>query len=130
MTNIDAMQKILNNLKNKYSLFLEFETYTNALFKSADNNEAENFGVTLNLRQNIMKKIDEIDKDNSRLLAILPQNDKTVIAPILNPGRSLNGNFDNILHADIFECQKKILILVRKIIDVDDKVNKIVNKIK
>ncbi len=127
MTNIDAMQNILSNLKKKYSCFIEFETYTNGLLKAADANDTEKFGVTLNMRQRLMRKIDELDNENRKLVSVLPQNDKSIIAPILRPGQNINASFDNVLHADIFECQKKILSLVRKIIDADMKVNKIVN---
>ncbi len=127
MTNIDVISKILRNLQQKYNHLNNILNYTNEMETAARSDDSHVFGLLIEMRQKSMGEVDLLDSDNRSLLVMLPVSNREVMERILAPGSGTNTiSLDNQLETNVYDTQKRINLLLSKIIAQDKKVNSII----
>ncbi|WP_027399717.1 hypothetical protein [Anaerovorax odorimutans] len=122
-----ALNKILSNLQVKYNHYNNLFNLTKQLEEVFKMNDEVSIAATLNMRQKVMLIVDKLDAENRLIVSKLPKAIKERMTEVLFP-KGDPVRLENALETNIFDTNKRNLTLLKKIIDLDDKVNKIINK--
>jgi hypothetical protein len=87
-------------------------------------NDPESLGAVLSMRQRTMDMIDDLNLEVAKILANMdnPYKDKTKL--ILSPTGDATLTLNNPLETNIFDTNKRILMLLQRIINLDDAIKK------
>ena len=130
MDSNDALNRILANLQNKYSLMNTIYSTTKEMKKSLEENFDDHiFAELLGKRQSAMNTVDGLDMQNRQLIARLPQGLREKIGECLAPS-GVTIVLDNPLQTNIFETSKRLFVLLRRTIEEDDELNRRVKMVR
>lgn len=120
---MEILNQILSNLRVRYDKINQLMNLTKELDAASKGEDPVSFGMILDMRQKVMDFVDELDKENNRLIARLPDHSqkkiKTLLAPSGEPVR-----LENPLESDIFDTNKRTLLLVQRVAALDDTILK------
>lgn len=124
---MDALNKILSNLKVKYNFYNNLFNLTKQMEDIIALNDQYSLSAILEMRENVMSLVDKLDAENKSIIAKLPVSMKDRIYNILfSKGDSIR--VENPLETNLFDTNKQNQILLNKIIVLDQKINKKVNR--
>lgn len=127
MDSITALNKILKNLQKKYDHLNQIMNYTRDLEATIKRRDEDSLGLVLEMRQQCMNLIDVIDEENHELLSRLPSPYKERIGEVFKPsGQPIR--LENPLETNIFDTSKRNNALLQRIVQLDETVNKMINK--
>ncbi len=121
----EATNKILENLKMKYKYVDNIFTLTKNMEQAVMSNDIYSFGKYIDMRGDIIMKIDSIDKENRGIAEKLPEPVKTRILSIIMPKKKVSTEvkLDNPLETNIYDTNKRIANLLGKILKIDEEIN-------
>ena len=119
------LEQILSILKEKHKQMDNLMTLTKELERVMVTGDPESFGAVLNMRQASMETIDQHNEEVRQVLLEMEEKSREKIKMILGPELPENITFrDCPIESGIFETNKMTLALLRKIIALDDEINK------
>lgn len=122
-TTMTVLQDIQSQLKKKYNQVNNIFNMTRELEQAIQAGDEESFGILLDMRQNVMRLVDETDGINEKNLAKLPADLEQKLRHILRPdGTALH--LDNPLETDILRRQEQIQMLLQRIIATDSAIQR------
>ena len=124
-SNTQHLERILSVLKEKHKQMDNLMTLTKELERVMETADPESFGAVLTMRQGSMETIDKHNEEVKEILEEMEQNSREKIKIILGtelPEDILNR--DCVIEADIFETNRKTLSLLKKIVKLDEEINK------
>ena len=120
-SSMEILNQILHNLRAKYDRINQLHNLTKEMEKALGYNDAPSFGALLDMRQKQMEAIDELDRQNKKLIAKLPEALQSRMRRILTPkGEPLRLN--NPLETNIFDTNRRGLLLLQKVAALNDSV--------
>ena len=122
MDSNSALMSVLSNLHEKYKLLSRIFEATKGLECISLDDELT-IASFLNTRQTAMNSIDGLDKKNRELLNRLPAALKAKINSLIFP-RGEPVTLDNKLQTDIFDTNKHCMLLLKRIVEADERFNK------
>ncbi len=127
MDSITAMGKILDNLQKKFNLLNQILNLTKDMENAIKRKDEESLSLILNMRQKSMDLIDELDKENNIMTQKLPMPYKERVNEVFRPtGKTVR--LENPLETNIFDTNKRNNMLLKRIIQLDEMVNNMLNK--
>lgn len=125
MDSFTATNKILDNLKIKYRYMDNIMSFTKEMEKAILANDAVLLGSILEMRGDVMVQADKLDTENKEIVAHLPSPMRERIGNIILPKKEAEPiTLDNPLETNIYDTNKRIAMLLSKIIKLDTEVNK------
>lgn len=122
-----AMNKILSNLQEKYKYFNNLFQLTKQMEEVIASNDQVSLAAILDMRQKNMSLVDKLDAENKAMVERLPKPMKERMQGILFP-KGEPVRLENPLETNIFDTNKRNLMLLSKIISLDEKINKSIRK--
>lgn len=126
MNSFTATTKILENLNKKYRHLDNIMNLTKDMEKAMLANDTFSFGKLLDMRGDLMIMVDELDKENYDIVGHLPGHLQEKIAAIIMPKKNMGAetlSLDNPLETNIYDTNKRIAVLLGKIIKLDNEIN-------
>ena len=118
---MEILNQILHNLRGKYDRINQLHNLTKEMEKALSYNDSASFGTLLDMRKKQMDAIDELDRQNRKLIAQLPEALQSRVKKILAPkGEPLR--LDNPLETNIFDTNRRGILLLQKVAALNDSV--------
>lgn len=122
-TTMTVLQDIQGQLKKKYNQVNNIFNMTKEMEQAIQTRDEHSFGILLDMRQTVMKLVDETDEVNEKSLAKLPPDLEKKLRGILHPdGSALY--LDNPLETDLLRRQQQIQLLLERIIAMDNAIQR------
>lgn len=122
-TTMTVLQDIQGQLKKKYNQVNNIFNMTKEMEQAIQARDEHSFGILLDMRQNVMKLVDETDELNEKNLAKLSPDLEKKLRSILHPdGSALY--LDNPLETDLLRRQQQIQLLLKRIIAMDNAIQR------
>lgn len=122
-TTMTVLQDVQSQLKKKYNQLNNIFSMTRELEQAIQARDEQSFSILLDMRQNVMKLVDETDAINERNLTKLPPNLEQKLRRIFRPDGSAI-QLDNPLETDILKKQEQIQLLLQRIIAADNAIQR------
>lgn len=120
-SSMEILNQILHILREKYDKINQLHNLTKEMEKALNYDDAPSFGALLDMRQKQMDAIDELGRQNRQLIAKLPEALQSRVKKILAPnGEPLRLN--NPLETNIFDTNRRGLLLLQKVAALNDSV--------
>lgn len=126
MNSFTATTKILENLNKKYRHLDNIMNLTKDMEKAMLANDTFSFGKLLDMRGDLMILADELDEENYEIISHLPAHLQEKMAAIIMPKKNSATetlSLDNPLETNIYDTNKRIAVLLGKIIKLDNEIN-------
>lgn len=126
MDSFTATTKILENLNKKYKYMDNIMNLTKDLERAMMADDSLSFGRILDMRGDTMLLVDELDQDNRGLVSRLPGPLKERMSAVIFPGKGQAAEaltLDNPLETNIYDTNKRIAVLLSKVIKLDQEIN-------
>ena len=117
-----ALADILAGLQQKYREFNKLMDATREMEQVSFDDEAS-FSVLLQTRKNSMDNVDQIDEKIKKAFAELSEEAFARVTVLLSPDGEA-GSAKTPLEEEIFNAGKQNMLLLRQIIDLDEKLSK------
>jgi len=120
---ISKMEHILSILREKNKLMDNLMAFTKEMEKAIDANDLESLGKVLSMRQESMDKLDMFSEEIKEILSgegkIFSDNIQSLLDPAVERIK-----LEDPLEIDIFETNKMAFVTLKKIIALDETINK------
>ncbi|QAT42041.1 hypothetical protein [Aminipila luticellarii] len=126
MDSFTATNKILENLKLKYRYMDNIMNLTKDMERAMMADDSASFGSILDMRGDIMITVDELNQENREIISHLPDSLREKFSAIILPEKGQAGDsmtLDNPLETNIYDTNKRIAVLLSKIIKLDNEIN-------
>ncbi|MEG1973072.1 MAG: hypothetical protein RR315_07890, partial [Oscillospiraceae bacterium] len=115
---------VINNNKIKYKLLEEMQRCTKDMENALGKNDENTFGQLMDTRKRLMDAVDVISGENLRLADTLPQGNKENTKYILS-GKNLGVAQGNPLETAMAEAQKRISLLMKRLVNDNSTVDRL-----
>lgn len=123
MINNEAGQKILLNLRDEFDKLNEMWVYTKDMEAALNAEDEQSFGLLLDMRKKLMDTVDILKEKNRAIVSALSKEemDKINLVILIKDPKA---EFETPLENDIFEAKKRISALMKKLVEYNAKVEK------
>lgn len=118
---MEILSQILSNLRVRYDKINQLMNLTKELDAVSKNGDTVSVGMILDMRQKVMDLVDDIDRENRRLIGKLPDPLRTKIRSLLAP-KGEPVRLENPMESDIFDTNKRTLLLAQRVAALDDSI--------
>ncbi len=131
MDTFSATNEILKNLQAIYKYTDDIMHLTKDMENAMITDDDAMFGRLLDMRGDVMIKVDSIKVENKKIIAKMPEPLKSKILGIVEPkGKQVASTvkLDNPLETNIFDTQKSTMDLLKKVIALDNSIKNRIRK--
>jgi len=121
------MERLLSILKEKHKQVDGLMTLTKDMENVIERNDMESLGAVLSMRQESMDRIDKLIGDTKESLVGMEPEIREKAIKLLTPSDEPLALYEP-LETNIFETNRMTLALLKKIIDLDESINKKVQR--
>lgn len=126
MDSFTATTKILENLNKKYKHLDNMMNLTKDLERAMMADDSVSFGRVLDMRGDVILLVDELDLENREIVSRLPEGLRERLSAMIMPKKTQSGEsltLDNPLETNIYDTNRRIGMLLSKIIKLDQEIN-------
>jgi len=116
-------EQILSLLKEKHKQIDNLMTLTKEMEKVIDRNDLGSLSAVLSMRQDSMDRVDKLNEGVRDNLEKTESGERERIIALLEPNGALGAQSDQT-ETGIFETNRMTLSLLKRIIDLDEAINK------